>query len=50
MFCVAFHIFIVGELKTSNLLDVLIILSPNLKVINRSWKGHGHVTWPILNF
>jgi len=34
------------NIKTSYLVDMLIILSPSL----RQWKRHGHTTWPILNF
>jgi len=35
---------------TSNLVRWLNIVSPSLHMTNRPWNGHGHVTWPILNF
>ena len=45
-YCIAFHIFMMDKLGTSNLGHRLI----SLQMTSGSWKGHDYVTWPVLNF
>jgi len=47
---VAFHfsLQVIGDI--SNLVHGWNIASPSLQITNPPWNGHGHVTWPILNF
>ena len=49
-FGIFFCIFLVANVKTSNMVHRLIVASPRLWTINHPWMGHGYITWPVLNF